>query len=352
MIVSAATAVKSADISILFLGVESGTCLDRASALRRLGYKVKHINLLDVLPKSRWVWRITWKVGGDVFSPWILRRLPSMLAGMYFDVCFVDSGEWVTPRVIALLRQHARKIINYNIDDPLGMRDAARFIAYRRSLPYYDLCAVVRAENVAEAQALGAKAVLRVYRSADEVSHAPRLLLDEDRRKWASEVMFLGTWFPERGPFLLKLARLGVPLTIRGSNWNKAAEWSELRKFWKGGQLQGDDYAKAIQCARVNLGLVSKGNRDLHTTRSLEIPAIGGLLCAERTSEHLAMFVEGEEALYWDSEEECAAVCLSVLKDEPRRLRIAAAGHARGLRDGYYNQNVMKCLIDRALAAP
>lgn len=344
--------MKNADISILYLGVKSGTSFDRARALRRVGYRVTHVNLLDLMPPSKWVWRITWKLGGHILSPWILRKLPVALKDAHFDVCFVDSGEWVTPKVISLLRQHARKIVNYNIDDPLGMRDFKRFIAYRRSIPYYDLCAVVRAENVAEARALGAKDVLRVYRSADEESHASRPLNDADRQKWHSDVMFLGTWFPERGPFLSELARLGVPLTIRGANWNKAAEWPELRKFWKGGQIQGDDYAKAIQCARVNLGLLSKGNRDLHTTRSLEIPAIGGLLCAERTNEHLEMYTEGEEALFWSSAEECAAVCIAILEDEPRRQRIAAAGHARGLAEGYYNQNVMKTLIERALAAP
>ncbi len=261
--------MKSAEISILYLGVKNGTSLDRANALRRLGYQVRHVNLLDLMPQTPWVWRITWKLGGHILSPWILRKLPAALKDSHFDVCFVDSGEWVTPKVIELLRRHARRIINYNIDDPLGMRDVQRFVAYRRSIPYYDLCVVVRAENVAEARALGARDVLRVYRSADEVSHAPRTLTDADRRAWHSEVMFLGTWFPERGPFLLELALLGVPLTIRGANWNKAAEWSELQKFWAGGQIQGDDYAKAIQCARVNLGLLSKGNRDLHTTRSL-----------------------------------------------------------------------------------
>ena len=154
---TSATAVKSADISILYLGVKNGTSLDRANALRRDGYRVTHVNLLDLMPQSKWVWRITWKLGGHIFSPWILRKLPKVLNGERFDVCFVDSGEWVTPKVISLLRQHARKIVNYNIDDPLGMRDVKRFIAYRRSLPYYDLCAVVRAANVAEAKALGAR---------------------------------------------------------------------------------------------------------------------------------------------------------------------------------------------------
>jgi spore maturation protein CgeB len=343
----------SADaLSVLYLGVTNGTSLDRAQALRRLGYRVDHVSILDLLPRTPWIWRITWRFGGGVFTPLILQRLPPRLGNQRYDLCFVDSGEWVTPRVIELLRKYTGKIANYNIDDPLGPRDVARFKAYRRSLPYYDLCAVVRVENVAEARELGAKNVMRVYRSSDEITHAPRPLGAADRARWTSDVMFLGSWFPERGPFLEELTRLGVPLTIRGSNWNKAPEWPALQPFWKGGQLQGDDYAMAIQCAKVNLGLLSKGNRDLHTTRSLEIPALGGLLCAERTPEHQDLYVEGEQALFWSDAAECAAVCRAILQDEPRRERIAAAGHERSVHNGHRNEIVMRAIVERALAGP
>src|SRR5258708_3214828 len=117
---------RSAGLSILYLGANDGTCLDRAQALRRLGHNVEHIDLRQLLPRSAWVWRVTWRVGGHILSPWILRALPRALRNGHYDLCFVDSGEWVTPRVIKLLREHARKIANYNIDDPLGMRDLAR----------------------------------------------------------------------------------------------------------------------------------------------------------------------------------------------------------------------------------
>jgi spore maturation protein CgeB len=339
--------LSGAGLSILYLGVNDGTSLDRARALRRLGHSVEHVDLRELLPKSPWVWRITWRLGGHILSPLILRGLPRVLRNTHYDLCFVDNGEWVTPRVIELLRRHASKIANYNIDDPLGGRDPARSKAYRQSIPFYDLCIVVRAKNVSEAKELGANEVMRVYMSSDEVTHAPRALTGADRARWSADVLFLGTWFPERGPFLAELAKLGVPLTIRGANWNKAPEWRMLQSFWKGGPLHGDDYAMAIQCAKVNLGLLSKGNRDLHTTRSLEIPALGGLLCAERTSEHLEMYVEGDEALFWRDAEECAAVCRAVLQDDTRRERIAAAGHARSLVNGYSNENVLRSIVER-----
>jgi spore maturation protein CgeB len=142
-----------------------------------------------------------------------------------------------------------------------------------------------------------------------------------------------------------------VPLTIRGANWHKAPDWRVLRPFWKGEAIWGDEYAKAIQCAKVCLGLVSKGNRDLHTTRSSEIPALGSLLCAERTTDHLQMYEEGKEALFWSSADECAAMCHYALANDDRRQAIAIAGRARLARNGHYNEHMLQQIIARALGS-
>ena len=332
-------------LNILYLGPISGTCLDRANALRRLGHQVRHLDLRTMLPKTSWVDKVTWHLGGDVVAPLLMHSLRKSLKDQQYDLCWIDGGEWVTPKVIKSLREHAQKIVSYSIDDPLGSRDGARNRAYRQSISDYDLCVVMREKNVDEAKALGAKKVLRVFMTADEITHAPRDLSEEDYKVWSSEVLFVGSWMPERGSFLLELINKGVPLTIRGSHWHKAAEWSQLKAYWNGGSINGDDYAKAIQCAKVTLGLLSKGNRDLHTTRSSEIPACSGLLCAERTNEHLEMYEEAKEALFWTDAEECAAVCKSVLADEPLRQAIAKAGHQRLKQNGHLNEIVLAEII-------
>jgi spore maturation protein CgeB len=240
--------VDGAGASILYIGAERGTCIDRANALRRLGHRVEHVDVRKLLPTNVWLNRLIHHVGGHLLSPWILYRLPAVIKRIPYDFCYVDGGELVTPRVIELLRRFTAKVVNYNIDDPLGDRDGAKSKAYRLSVPFYDLCVVMRLINVREARGLGAREVMRVFMSSDEVMHAPRALTREDYEKWQSDVLFLGTWFPERGPFMLELMQRNVPLTIRGANWHKAPEWPALRSAWRGGPLLGDDYAKAIQC--------------------------------------------------------------------------------------------------------
>lgn len=337
-------------LRILYIGTISGTCLDRANAYRRLGHEVVHIDMRQWLYGSAWIDRITWRIGGHVFSPLLARRMEQALRAQTFDLCHVDNGEWVTPQIIQVLRQACHRVINYNIDDPTGLRDRARFSAYRRSASHYDLLAVVREENIKECADLGARRVLRVWRSADECTHAPRPMTASLLNQWKSDVLFLGTWMPERGPFLLALIQRGVPLTIRGGQWHKAPEWQKLKAHWKGGSIGGDDYAYAIQGARLCLGLLSKGNRDLHTTRSMEVPSLGGLLCAERTTEHQSLYVENEEAVFWRDADECAAVCLSLLQDDGRRQQLAVAGQKRFVNSGYANEPVLKKILQEVLA--
>jgi spore maturation protein CgeB len=263
-----------------------------------------------------------------------------------FDIVWVDSGGLVSPELVENLKQFGRRVINYNVDDPYGTRDLNMWHQYRRAVRIYDLVVVVRKENVAEAQALGARKVLLVYRSADEVAHAPLELSEEERDKWASDVLFVGTAFPERGPFMAKLIRCGVPLSIYGADWSKSRHWKTIRPYWKGESLvNGNTYALAIQSAKVCLGLLSKGNRDLHTTRSMEIPSLGGVFCAERTEDHLAIYKEDEEAVFWSSAEECAAKCRALLADEAWRRSVAEKGRKRYLKNGWTNMKVAERIL-------
>ncbi len=141
---------------------------------------------------------------------------------------------------------------------------------YRQSVPLYSLLVVVRNENVTEAKQAGARQVMQVWRSADEIAHTPRKLTHAEQQRYASDVAFIGTWMPERGPFMVELIRHSVPLSIWGDNWQKSPEWPLLKTCWRGPGLYDDQvYSAAILGAKICLGLLSKGNRDLHTQRSL-----------------------------------------------------------------------------------
>jgi spore maturation protein CgeB len=334
------------NMKILYLGANTGTAGHRFHALARLGHEVRQINPEDFVPKQRLLAKFHWETGGVFCQKKVAAGVMKAIGNEKFDVVWVNSGRYVGPSLVRHLRDRSKAVLNYNVDNPYHTRDRYSWTLFRKSVPSYDLMVVLREENIAEARALGARQVFRVYFCADEIAHAPRSLTPQDLEKWGSEVAFIGTCFSERGPFMAELIKLGVPLSIYGSDWQKSPEWPLLATAWKGPDTHNaDDYAKSIQCSKICLGLLSKGNRDLHTTRSLEIPYLGGLLCAERTTEHQQMYREGEEAIFWDTPEECARLCFDLLEDDTKRQEITARGQERNLRNAYLNQPVMASIL-------
>ena len=64
----------------------------------------------------------------------------------------------------------------------------------------------------------------------EDRGYTPAYHARADHARWGSEVVFVGTHFPGRGPFMADLLRRGVPLTIYGNQWEKAREWPLLQK--------------------------------------------------------------------------------------------------------------------------
>ena len=75
--------------------------------------------------------------------------------------------------------------------------------------------------------------------------------------------------------------------------------------------------------------------RDEHTCRSMEIPACEGLLLAERTPEHMELYEDGVEAIFFSNREELSEAVGRLLKDDALRMKIARSGRQRAVQAGY-----------------
>lgn len=330
-------------MNILYFGDDSAssTSFHRASALRRLGYKVeiysarKELNILSAL-----INKLHYHTGYTLIQAKVLKWLKTIDGNEnQIDIIWVNGGEYFGPKTIKYLKKFNCPIILYNNDDPTGGRDGNRFNSLLKAIPFYDLCVVMRNTNISEYYNEGAKSVFRVRMSYDEKIHKPFELTSDISKIFKSEVVFLGTWMrhEKRDEFLLQLIDKGIPVSIWGNRWQKSRYWERLKPYYKGGSLSGRDYVAAIQGAKICLGLLSKGNRDLHTTRSMEIPFAGGLLCAERTTEHLEIYEDGIEAVFWNNVDECAQICKKLLSDAAlcENIREAGMRKVRALQLGH-----------------
>lgn len=340
-------------LRILYLGDRNpiSTSAHRAHALKRLGH---HVTIEDPTDAdrsalhSRWFGALHFRTGYKFVQRKMLQWIYQVIENIQQpDLIWVDSGELLGRECLKALKVFNCPIVLYNIDDPTGKRDGKRFASLLNALSLYDLTVVVRNESKTECLSLGAKRVMRVHRSYDEIAHRPFSDHSAIPEKYRSDVVFLGTWMrnEKRDEFLLQLIESGINVNIWGDFWPKSRHFSKLKDHWRGTSLGGREYIAAIQGAKICLGLLSKGNRDLHTTRSFEIPYAGGLLCAERTSEHQELYKEGVEAAFWSDAAECIEVCKNLLTNgNAEMLRQAGMQRVRSLNAG--NEDVCRTIID------
>lgn len=339
--------------NILYLGQSSTSSSSghRARALGRLGHNViisDPYKAFEKQLKSRWMGPLHFRSGYRLLTSAINRWMEEVVKENNPDLVWVNSGELFGPATMNTLKRLARPIVLYNNDDPTGGRDGHRFDLLLKSLQYYDLAVVMREVNVDEYKKNGAPRVIREFMSYDEEFHRPFSSISEVPQKFKSEVAFIGTWmrYEKRDEFLLELIQQGIPVSIWGNRWEKSPHFAKLKSHWRGNALAGRDYVAALQGAKICLGLLSKGNRDMHTMRSLETPFAGGLICAERTPEHQEMYKEGVEAVFWSDARECAEVCKRLLANDDERESIRLAGMKRVLSLKAGNEDVCRRVLE------
>ena len=150
------------------------------------------------------------------------------------------------------------------------------------------------------------------------------------------DVIFIGYAEKDRYDHMNYLAANGVSVHVYGAGWNRKeyqAHNANLHLNFK--NLQNKDYANSISCSKIALCFLRKINRDLHTSRSIEIPACKTLMAAERTGEHCNLFTEDREAVYFDTKEELLEKVKYYLENEQKRRKIEELGYLRVIKSDY-----------------
>lgn len=323
----------------------------RAIALRDLGHHVVGVTtggLWDSHFLARNWQRLMRRVFPRIKNALLNATICRSVKDQQYDMAWVDKGTEVRRETLRCLKRRLPSIVlvSFCSDDMLNPNNMT--VDFLASLPNYDYHITTKSFNVAEFQVLGAKKVLMVDNGFCEHAHRPEQGLPEEARATlGGDVGFIGYWEKERAGSIVYLAENGVNVRVWGP-WKNSKKVPNLliegRPAWEA------DYAKAIGAFKVNLCFLRKENRDLQTTRSVEIPACGGFMLAERTSEHLSLFKEGEEAEFFDSREEMLRKCKYYLKNEEQRKRVALAGYHKTVTAGYSNRRRLD-LVLRKIAA-
>ncbi len=334
---------------ILYVGSfqEGATVLMRLHSLTRLGHEVFPVTTQSSLAMN------PWRSWADRFAVRLLGHpgdwsranaaMLTMAALHRPEAVLVDKGTVIKRATLMEIKSLLPNAVlaHFNPDDPFGGYGKRGWSRFLQSLDAYDVHFVPRKVNISEYRKRGAQRVIAEVPSwgYDPEIHQPRIPSADFRRRFAADIGFVGNYERERAGLITAMGASGLQVRVVGQ-WPQHAIGSNVlytRDF-----VRDEDYAMSLQCFKIALCFLRKNNRDLHTSRSVEIPACGAFMLAERTSEHAALFEEDREAAFFSSTEELLDKARFYLSNDALRRKIAEAGRMRCERSGYSNDEVMR----------
>jgi spore maturation protein CgeB len=319
-------------------------------AARRVGHRVFEVDEQVFVPQ---ITRLSSRIARRIFLPRLVSEYNDSVlqAAELFrpDIFIALKGRWLQPKTLQLLRSKGLSLYNYYPDTSAFSHGKL----LPRTLPEYDCVFYSKPFWYADvSKRLRLKAGSFLSLGYDPLLHRPMELDARDFSDYGCDVGIIATHTIHKERLLNALIEIrpDLDLSIWGRYWRENCKSTALLKHIRGFPLVGDSYAAAVQCVRINLGIMSgpwagASSGDLTTARSYEIPACGGFMLHERTSEVLELYREDEEIACFDSVAELAQKIDYYLAHPADRERIARAGHKRCV-PAYSYDNRVSAMLD------
>ena len=332
------------------LGV-SNTCLHRNWALHELGdvTDIDSTKIEGFFDRLRRFLYVRFALPIHFYNPGFNKIIRRAVASTPFDVVWIDKGVYINGSTLKFIkeRQPKCKLIGYSPDNMAERHNQSQ--NFLDGLKYYDYYVTTKSYIITDLKRIGARDVIFVNNAYEPKFHKPYVLTKSEKERLGGKIGFIGSWESERCKSILYLAKRGLPVRVWGdSQWAKySGLYPNLIIEPRG--LFSEDYNKALSAFDISLCFLRKMNFDLQTTRTMEIPACGSMLVAERTAEHEALFKDRKEAVFFSSNEELYDLCKYYLAHEYERKIIANEGHRRCIEAGYSNKEMIRSVLMKVL---
>ncbi len=361
---------------VLFIGYlgRGQTSGMRCAALERLGYDVAAVEAGGLWKGAGYATRQLEQLtaSGHRISRFNDRVLEAA-ARHQPQLVWAEKQEYLGAETLRRLRAQGAVTLHYNPDPYFSLSWKQTRLA-DECVGVYDALVVTKRYELDEYKRRASGRVVYSPLGYDPVGHAPPATPVANPRE---KVVFVGGWEPRRERLLFAASQETPDVAVWGYGWGIAqkSRLDPLRALRLGrltpgrsvyfgaahaelapalrpgessnGEIYEDRYAEVVAGSEIALGFLRELNPDQHTTRSFEIPAIGGFMLADRTDDHREFFEEGKEAEFFSSDEEFREKVKFYLRNESARRRIVAAGHKRGTTSGYsYDERIRTVMAE------
>lgn len=319
------------------------------NAARPLGWQLEVMDVNAAFSGPVLLRRLCWHVLGHrpLRLNWFSRKVEARCRVLKPELLLATGIAPLDCATLIALKKLGISVVNFLTDDPWNPAHRAPW--FMRALSHYSHVFTPRHANELELHALrGPQVSWLPFAYAPEDHHPPREVSEEDHRRWGHRVAFIGGADADRVAAVRALLRAGVPVSLWGGYWREHPDLAPHAQ----GHADEEQCRRIVASAGVNLCLVRRANRDGHSMRSYELPAIGGCLAVEDTADHRTLFgADGGAAVYFSGLEDLPAVCQRLLA-MPEQARAAMRQLVRERVTGGAHTYADRLQTIRAVAKP
>lgn len=300
----------------------------------KLSMKLMYINKLMYYYTRRTLFDVFKKAERDFLD---------YLDGKTYDMILFIKGELVRKELLRKIRNKHKTtaLINVFPDNPL-------FYFYTfQAIPEYDHFFLKDSYVLNELKKVGYSNCSYLPQACSDRFHQrinPKILSSEERKKFSSDISFIGSIYPQRQRVLETLKNHNLKI------WGKTI-WQEVDKdSWILGYHQNELAAfekkcKVISCSKINLNTHHFQNDIFGCNKRLfEICGCGGFQIVDYKNDLDKLFKVGKEVEVFSSSKELNEKIAYYLREPEERKKIASAGYKRAHRDHTYAQRIKKIL--------
>lgn len=256
-------------------------------------------------------------------------------------VALMLGGERIQRETIERLSRRGIVTTLWTVDAPVA------FEPVLRSAAAYDHVFCQGTEAIEILQGVGIASARWLPMACDPEFHQPVALTASEQTRYAHDVVFVGSHYPERETWFEALS--GVDLAIWGPGWEKVRDESPLKRSLRGAHTPPLAWGKIYSAAQIVLSVHfqdPEGRFAVHqaSPRVFEAMACGAFVITDRQRDVLALFREGEHLVMADEPEELREKVRYYLDHAGERERIARRGREEVIRRHTYIQRLESLL--------
>jgi spore maturation protein CgeB len=207
------------------------------------------------------------------------------------------------------------------------------------SLPLYDIVFSFSMSFKKNISKLGAKKVEYLPFAFDPFIHNKIPVGGDESITYLYDVVFVGCWDKGREKTLSLLCKF--KLGIWGPGWDRVSPLSGLNNnIVKSSIIGAQEMSNIYSKSRLCLNPLRDQNTNSHNMKTFEIPAMGGVMLTNKTVDHLNLFIDEKEIIYYRNNDDIIAVVNKYIKNDCQLKQISDRSHNKVIKNHRYIDRV------------